>query len=170
MEANRRMGFIEKYFGSEAKFSNFLFKGLLVFVIAQQIYYPQELKYFHLAVLFMYMIFLEFFKDDHRAFYDEYVFTTVVLGCGVVSILEDVLNLSLSIPYLVFLLLAISYAFKLVMTIYNCIKIGSIEGFADKDQKMLEKGTRFMKGLLILIMSILISSFLYGVYRVIIIY
>lgn len=170
METERRIGFIEKYFGSEGKFSNFVFKGVLVFVIAQQIYYPQELKYFHLAVLFMYMIFLEFFKDDQRAFYDEYVFNTLILGCGVVSILGNSLNHSLSIPYLMILLVSILYALKLVMTIYREIKAGQVDKFTINNQKMLEKGTNFMKGLLMMIMSLLIVSFLYGIYQIIIIY
>jgi hypothetical protein len=170
METERRIGFVEKYFGHESRFLNLLFKGVILFVIAQQIYYPQELKYFHLALIGMYIIFLEFFKGDQRAFYDEYVFNVLILGCSIISIADYFTLYSLGIPYLVLLLISIAYGFKLVFRIYSNVSKKDFSQFTSKNRELLEKSTTFTRVLMTMVMLLLAVSFLYGVYKIITIY
>lgn len=160
------VNFINKYFGNEGRFSNFVLRTSFVIVIAQQIYFPQEMKYFHLAILFMYMIFLEFFKDEHRVVSEEYNFTFLILGCSFVSIFDSFMSLNISSLYLVFLMFAIYFAFILVNRIFNIVRMETnFDVFTEANQKMLEKGTTFIKVLTLSIMGILFLSFLYVVYQ-----
>ena len=168
MEKTNHLNFIETYFRSRGHFSSTLLKGLLMFVIAQQIYWPQDLKYFHLAVLFTYIIFLDFFKDDHWAFYELNVFMTLILGCSLVSIAEKVFGVALSMAYLTLLMSSIGYTLLLIRRIYRAL--GShkeADQFSLSTQAMLNRGTKFMKLLSIAIMTLLVATLLYSGYELI---
>jgi len=168
MELKGRFSFIEKYFGHESRFSNNLLRGTLILTIGQQIYSPQRLQYFHLAIVFTYMIFLEFFKDDRRTFYEEYALVASVLGCGVVSIVENISGQTLSILYLSILFVGVYLTIKLVYRIHRNVSRGeNLDQFTVENQKMLEKGTTFIKVLTMSILGILLISSLYGIYEII---
>lgn len=167
MEMKGQKSVIDKYFGDSGKFSNFLLKATLVIGIGQQIYFPQKLKYFHLAILFTYMIFLEFFRDDQRAFHEEYALIALVLGCSAVSIAEHLLAKSFSIVYLSVLLFGISLTGLLIFRVYKIVKSKKLSAFTKQNQKMLKKGTVFIKVLTLCLMTILVFSSLYVVYEII---
>lgn len=168
MEAKHQLNLKVKYFGHESRFSNFLLKSALVVVIGQQIYFPQTLKYFHLAILFTYMIFLEFFKDDRRAFYEEYALVASILGCSGVSIIEKLMDVSLPFVYMAFLYSGVFLTIKLLLRINRIIrKKQDLNMLTEKNQKMLIKGTSFMKILTASTIFILCISIFYGLYELI---
>lgn len=167
MEMKGQNNIVIKYFGHASRFSNFLLRGVLLVGVGQQIYFPQRLKYFHLAILFTYMIFLEFFRDDRRAFHEEYALVASILGCSVVTVAEYILNKSLSVMYLSILLFSIYLTGLLIMRIHKLVKSSEFEMFTVKNKEMLEKGTTFIKVLTIFIMAILTVSFMYGIYEII---
>lgn len=171
MEAKNQLNFRMKYFGSEGRFSNFLLRGTLIAVIGQQVYFPQELKYFHLAIIFTYMIFLEFFKGDRRAFYEEYVLVASILSCSIISIIENISGLHLSFLYLIALYLGIFLTIKLILRINRIVSTGKgIDMFTEENQKMLKKGTAFIKVLTTCIAAILLVASVFGLYELIILF
>ncbi len=168
MEKTNHLSFIETYFRNRAHFSSTLLKGLIIFVIAQQIYWPQELKYFHLAVLFTYIIFLDFFKDDQWAFYELNVFMALILGCSVVSIAEKVLGVRLSVVYLTLLMSGIGFTLLLIRRIYQEVrKNKDMEQLSTSAHEMLKRGTSFMKLLSVSIMTLLVAALFYCGYEII---
>lgn len=167
MTSKDRRGMIEKYFGHSAGFSNFLLKCTLVFVIGQQIYYPQTFKYFHLAILFTYMIFLEFFRGDRRDIKELYTLVASVFACSVVSIIEGIWNQSLGLLFLGSLTISVVMTGFLMMRIYKKVTSHSVEDFTEQTKEMLRKGTLFIKLLAVSIMAVLVFSTLYVIWEMI---
>ena len=64
------------------------FLGLLTFVVAQQIYWPQVHKYFHLALLFAFMSFNDMREHTYRDLRVDVLFAALIFGTSVVSIAE----------------------------------------------------------------------------------
>lgn len=167
MENSSQLKKLLDVFGSERRLMNFLLKLTLVFVIAQQIYFPQEHKYFHLALVFVYMILLEFFKDDHWALNEVVGFTGIILTSSIVSIVDQYVMHNLGIPYLALLILGIALTFRVIYRIqyYTIRKDHSV--FAMSHQKMFEKGTSLITVLNYGIMIILLVAGLYSIYEII---
>lgn len=157
----------KKVMSSKGMLINTLLKITLVFVIAQQIYYPQELQYFHLALVFVYMIFLEFFKDDHWAFYEVLSFIGAILLTSIISIADKFVDLSLGRLYLIALIVGIGFTFNLVLKIYKGISKEQYTLFAPSHQKMFNKGTSLIKFLALSILGVLIVACLYSLYKLV---
>lgn len=167
MENSSQLRKLLDVFGSERRLMNFLLKLTLVFVIAQQIYFPQEQKYFHLALVFVYMILLEFFKDDHWALNEVVSFTGIILTSSIVSIIDRYVMISLEIPYLILLMIGIGLTFKLIYRIQQYTVKRDHSVFAESHQKMFEKGTSLITVLNYGIMIILLVAGLYSIYELI---
>lgn len=157
--------FIFKYFGTQAKFVNFILKFALVFLVAQQIYFPQELKYFHLALLFVYIIFLEFFNENFRFIKQDLALVAFSLATAIVSIIETFVALKLATLYLIFLAGQNYLVFNLIFRIYkNIDSENSASIFTEKNQAIIQKGTFFIKLILVGVLLVLLLAFFYTLF------
>ncbi len=158
---------ITHYFGDRAKFSKFLFLSTLTFVLAQQIYFPQTHKYFHLAVLFVFMIFTDSYRSEFRNYNREYLINGIVAFASIVTIADHVFSMQLSLVYLVSLIAAVVVAASLFIEMMSILGTEDANICLKEDsQKAFEKGPRFIKGLLYGLMGILLLAALYAVYAI----
>lgn len=167
MENSSQESKLMRMFGTKKGLMSFLLRTTFVFVIAQQIYYPQEHKYFHLALVFVYMILLEFFKDDHWALNEVVGFVSIIILASITSIADQFMIISLEIPYLLLLIAGIGIALKIIYRIHNHMRNDNYHVFAESHQKMFMKGTSLLTVLNYGIMIILLLAGLYSIYELI---
>ncbi|MCG8478116.1 MAG: hypothetical protein MI724_03400, partial [Spirochaetales bacterium] len=82
-----------------ASMYKYAFLSSLVFVIGQQIYWPQQQQYFHLAILFAYMAFGDLREHSRRDLGTDGALLIAVLAASVVSIVERYVALDISLLY-----------------------------------------------------------------------
>lgn len=158
---------ITHYFGDRAKFSKFLFLSTLTFVLAQQIYFPQTHKYFHLAVLFVFMIFTDSFRSEFRNYTREYLINGIVAFASIVTIAEHLFSIQLSLVYLAALIGAVAIASSLFIELKDLVGTEDAKLCLKEDSlKAFEKGPRFMKVLLYGLMGVLLLAAAYAVYAI----
>lgn len=156
---------IEKYFGTQARFANFMLKFALVFVVAQQIYFPQELRFFHLALLFVYIVFLEFFLEAYRQVKQDYLMILASFLTGIISIAQGLTDAKLATFYLVFLTLQNYLVFSLIYRIYSLLDVQNLaEIFTKKNYEVIIKGRFFIKLILLGVILVLFLAFVYSLY------
>ncbi len=152
-----------------AKKQNFFLIVTFVIVVTQQIYFPQKLKYFHLALLFLYMVFHDFLKPEFRSIKYDYLVMSGVMLCSMISVVEAILNNSLSYLYLVVLcyvtVVCIAYVYSLVQIVKQPKEHYKIDS---KGSNLVKKGMKAMN--IIFTVSILVMLFTIGyvVYLVIV--
>ncbi len=152
---------------SKIKRSKMMFISSLIFVIAQQIYFPQAEKYFHLAVIFIYMIFLDMLSHEARNFKNEQLFAGTVLTCSIVSIAEKLMHVKLAPIYLLFLIGANIFALNLIFKIYHFIKTGQVQSISESHRKIFDKKLTFIKIILIGAALILMLAIGFAIFRMI---
>ncbi len=158
-----------KKINNVARRQNFLIMVAFVIVITQQIYYPQKLKYFHLALLFLYMVFHDFLKPEYRSVKYDYLVLSGVLLCSVISILEVTQNTSLSYLYLAVLcyvtVVCIAYVNSLNKIVKNPKERHKIDS---KGSNLVKKGMKAMNVLFTISILVMLFAIGYVVYLVVI--
>ncbi|MGX8795254.1 hypothetical protein ACR6HW_04015 [Fusibacter sp. JL298sf-3] len=86
------------------RYFNWVYQGLLIFTIVQQIYFPQSYQYMHLAVLAVRMLVSEMYQNDYRAGKWDRYFIPLVFLCAILSIIEHTWQIHLGGFYLVALM------------------------------------------------------------------
>lgn len=156
---------LSQYFKNDALMSNFLLKALLAFVVGQQIYMPQKHDYFHLALLFMFMIFIDIYEEATREIGSELKFMSLVFGASVVTILEHVLSLNLELLYFGFTIGATALAMQTLWQIIEVIKDPSQRHLiAQRNQKIFSRKTTFVVGILYSLEAIMATAIGYTLY------
>lgn len=159
------MGKLSQYFRNDALMSNFLLKALLAFVVGQQIYMPQKHDYFHLALLFMFMIFIDIYEESTREISPELSFMALILGTSVVTILEHVFGLNLELLYFALTVGATVIAMQVLWQIIGVIKDPSQrELIAKRNQKIFSRKTTFVVGILYSLEVIMATAIGYTLY------
>ncbi|MFZ5351386.1 MAG: hypothetical protein ACOZCL_01540 [Bacillota bacterium] len=154
-----------KYFGTEARALNFIFKTMLVIILAQQIYYPQTLKYMHLALLFIFILFLDVYKEEYRTLRKEAIFLALIFVCGLVSIIEKYASISLGAVYLISLAGAVLIAMDQIMTMIKDSKDEDKHSkFGAKHFEAVSKSKSFVILLFYMVISVMTLSLLYCLY------
>ncbi|MEH0018677.1 MAG: hypothetical protein V6Z89_03440 [Desulfobacter sp.] len=149
MTVFRRSHWVTQYFGNEAGFSNALFKFAAVLIVAQQIYYPQPQKYLHLALVLVYMAFVDLFSMRARPYVNGYLFLASALACSLVTVADHMTGLNLERVYLMALALE---AVLMMQMIYLLIRIfrhdGPWEAIDEKHAGILAGRHAFLRVLL----------------------
>jgi hypothetical protein len=158
---------IENIFVTKIKLSNFLFKALLVFTVAQQIYFPQEMKYLHLALLFMTFLLLDIISEEYRDYEREKLFLLNIFVITVLSIIDYKSSFSLKTLYLMLLILASYQVINLVKMIIGIIKRKELHKISRQNINAIEKGPKFIIGLMNAISGTLIVSAMYCMYEIV---
>lgn len=150
------------------RYFNLIYQVLLVLVFIQQIYYPQEYKYVHLALVFIRMIISEAYDQKHRYLkFDEY-FVSAILVTSFVSVIEVVFSIQLGLVYLLSLAVAVVIMSTFIKTMIDDSKNGlGAEKFHPKHIEMLEKGRLFTNGLLMALIGICVMILFYVLYEII---
>lgn len=139
------MKWLKPYFKNEALMSNFLLKALLAFVVGQQIYFAQKHAYFHLAVLFMFMIFVDIYDENYRDVDFELKFMSAVFTASAVSVFEKVFNVNLEWLYFAALSIAAVLALMSLRKLVDIIKTPQKRVWiAERNQKVFSKGPTFI--------------------------
>ena len=156
-----------KYFGSEVRFSNFMFKALLIFTIGQQVYYPQELKYLHLALLFITFLFADIIHEDYRNVKSEYYFLGTIFALSSLSIIDYYTSFSFNILYLALIAIAIIQVSSFVRNIIIIVKKNEIDKIAENNLDIIKKGSKFVVGLMSVINITIIIGLAYVLFEII---
>ncbi len=158
-----------KNINSVARRQNFLLTASFVIVISQQIYFPQKLKYFHLALLFLYMAFHDFLKPEYRSVKFDYLVISGVVLCSVISVFEAAQNTSLSYLYLAVLcyvtVVCIAYVYSLIKIVKNPKERYKIDS---KGSNLISKGMTGMNIIFTVSILVMLLAIGYVVYLVII--
>lgn len=153
------------YFRNEALMSNFLLKALFVLTLAQQIYWPQKHEYFHLALLFMFMIFIDIYDEEHRPISAEMSFMISIFGATTVSLVEKWALINLELFYFGFL---ISGALVTMGTLWQLMKIfkNPSEHYkvAKRNHNLFKRKLHFVIGILYSLEAVLAVTIGYVVY------
>ena len=72
------------------RYFNAIYQLLLLLVVAQQIYYPQNYKYVHLALVFIRMLLSEVYVIEFRYLKHEQYFVMAIVVTSIVSIMEGI--------------------------------------------------------------------------------
>lgn len=138
-------GRLQGYFKNEGLMSNFLLKTLFVLTLAQQIYASQKHEYFHLALLFMFMIFIDIYDENHRPIQTELAFMVSIFGTTVISLVEKWLSLNLELFYFGFLIIAAVIAMKMLWEFLGIIKTPELRfRVAERNHKLFTKKITFV--------------------------
>ncbi|GAB6108513.1 hypothetical protein [Fusibacter bizertensis] len=150
------------------RYFNLIYQVLLVLVFVQQIYYPQEYKYVHLALVFIRMIISEGYNQTHRYFkFDEY-FILAILVTSFVSVIEVIYSVQLGLVYLLSLTVAVVIMGTFLKTMIDDSKNGlGSDKFHPKHIEMLKKGRLFTNGLLVGLIGINVLILFYVLYEII---
>lgn len=136
---------LQGYFKNEGLMLNFLLKALFVLTLAQQIYLPQKHDYFHLALLFMFMVFIDIYDENHRPMQKEMSFMVSIFGATVISIVEKWMSLNLEMFYFGFLISAALVAMKVLWDLMQILKTPE-ERFkvAERNHKLFKRKITFV--------------------------
>ncbi len=161
-------GRLQEYFKNEGLMSNFLLKTLFVLTLAQQIYASQKHEYFHLALLFMFMIIIDIYDENHRPIQTEMAFMVSIFGTTVISLVENWMSLNLEMFYFGFLISAALIAMKMLWDLMEIIKTPELRfRVAERNHKLFTKKITFVIRLFYGIEVVLGITIGYTVYLVI---
>lgn len=122
---------------------------LLVGAIAQQIYYPQEYKYVHLALVFVRMILAEAYTPEYRYQKHESLFAGAIVVTIVISAIEGIFELRLGPIYLIALAFAVVMLMLFIKRTIDWVGTRQADKmFHPKHIQMLQKSTTFTNGIL----------------------
>lgn len=141
------------------RYSKLMFQITLVIAIAQQIYYPQDQKYLHVALIFAYMTFSEMIRFSKRNHLREYRFMAAIWICSLVSVYESISAIPLSLIYLAALSYALLETGELIGSLIRIVRHKEmIEQLSERDQKMIGDKTGFIHLLLYGVFTLLVFS------------
>lgn len=157
-------------FGSTIKPSIYKwgFLALLTFVLAQQIYWPQTHKYFHLALLFAFMAFNDMRAHTRRDLRIDVSFAALVFASSLVSIIEALSGAQLAVLYGVLLAAAGFVAIKSFLDLRVIVARKMKEYIAENHQQIFDKSTRLLEFMLYGISAIVVIAVAYVVSHIII--
>ncbi|MBS7526495.1 MAG: hypothetical protein PWP51_421 [Clostridiales bacterium] len=147
---------------------NLVYQALLIFTLTQQIYWPQEYKYMHLAVLVVRMLLTEMYQQDYRAFKMDYWFAPLIAITTIVSIIEKSAGIQLSMIYLVSLMAATYLLLRMIGNVIHDSKQPDVaEKMVPKHVEVLEKGRKFIFTIFYLMYATILVSMTYTFYVII---
>lgn len=144
------------------------FLALLVFVLAQQIYWAQTHGYFHLALLFAFMTFNDMRNHSRRDLRVDVSFAALIFACSGVSLVEALGEINLSAVYGVILAIAGFVAIKSFLDLRVIVGRGKKEYIADNHQQIFKKSTRFLEYMLYGVSAIVVVAVAYVISHIII--
>ena len=128
----RSGSWVFRYFASEASLFQFLFKGVLLFVVAQQIYFPQPNKYLHLVLVFVYMVFSDLLSLKIRSGKHDLLLLASAMGCSMLTVVDHQTLFNLEAAYLVMLVfevwLTLALLFRLISLFNQSDDVSFIAG------------------------------------------
>jgi len=137
------------------RYFNAIYQLLLLFVIAQQIYYPQDYKYVHLALVFIRMLLSEVYVIEFRYLKHEQYFVMAIVVTSIVSILEGIFSIPLGFLYLISLGAAVVIMSTFIKTmIDDASNVAASKKFHSKHIEMLKKNRTFTNGILYVLLGI----------------
>ena len=150
------------------RYFNAIYQILLLFVIAQQIYYPQSYKYVHLALVFIRMVLSEVYVIDFRYLKHEQYFVMAIVVTSIVSIMEGIFSVPLGFFYLISLCVAVVIMSTFIKTMIDDAKNrAATKKFHPKHIEMLKKNGTFTNGILYVLLGINTLILLYGIFEMI---
>jgi hypothetical protein len=144
------------------------FLSLLTFVLAQQIYWPQTHKYFHLALLFAFMTFNDMRAHTRRDLRIDLSFAGLVFAASLVSIVEALSGAQAAVMYGVLLTAAGFVAIKSFLDLRIIVARGMKEYIAENHQQIFHKSTRLLEYMLCGISVIVVIAVAYAISHIII--
>lgn len=139
------------------------FLSLLVFVVGQQIYWPQEQEYFHLALLFVFMAFNDMRSHELRDLRIDVLFAGIIFLASLTSIVEAVSGVDLSHLYALLLSAGGIVAIKSILDLRVIVARGLKEYIADNHRQIFNKSTKFLQFLLFGVSGIIVVAVAYAV-------
>lgn len=137
------------------RYFNLAYQILIIAVFAQQIYFPQDYKYAHLALVFIRMILSEVYETNQRYQKYEAGFIAAIVVTMGVSVIEGLLSINLGIVYLLGLAVSIVIMSTFVKTIIDDSKCKqNARKFHPKHMEMISKNKTFTNGLMYVLMGI----------------
>ena len=144
-----------------ASMYKYAFLSSLVFVIGQQIYWPQQQQYYHLAILFAYMAFGDLREHSRCDLGTDGALLIAVLAASVVSIVERYVVLDISLLYRLSLGVAGTVAVKAFLELRAIISERRAEYIAERHREILERSTLFPQALLIVTCLVIVVAIAY---------
>lgn len=144
----------------------YAFLSTLVFTIAQQIYWPQEQKYFHMAIMFVYMAFNDLIAHDYRNITRDFLFLGSIVSCSIVSILEYIVPLDISFLYQFFLIVAGVISINFFFKLREQIHIQNKEVIDKNHWRIFEKSTLFLEIMLFGAMLTTVLAVIYVISKI----
>lgn len=142
--------------------------ALLTFVLAQQIYWPQTHKYFHLALLFAFMAFNDMRDHGRRDLRIDVSFAVLVFTAAVVSIVEAVVGANLEALYGLALSAAGFVAIKSFLDLRVIVARNMKEYIAENHRQIFNKSTRLLEYMLYGVSAIVVIAVAYVISHIII--
>jgi len=137
------------------RYFNTIYQLLLLFVIAQQIYYPQDFKFVHLALVFIRMVLSEVYLIEFRYLKHEQYFVLAIVVTSIVSIIEGIFSIPLGVLYLISLGAAVVIMSTFIKTmIDDSSNFVASKKFHSKHIDMLKKNRVFTNGVLYVLLGI----------------
>ena len=137
----------------------------LVFVVGQQIYYPQPQKYFHLALLFAYMAFNDMRSHEYRDLGCDVLFLISTVLTSVISIVGHLVISDLALLYRFFLGVSGFLAIKSFLDLRSIVHKRRTEYIADNHHRIFRRSTRFLEFLLIGVSAVIVVATAYVISR-----
>lgn len=163
----RKDGFMIKTLRNPRYF-NAIYQLLLLLVVAQQIYYPQNYKYVHLALVFIRMVLSEVYVIEFRYLKHEQYFVMAIVVTSIVSIMEGIFSIPLGFLYLISLGVAVVIMSTFIKTMIDDAKNkAAAKKFHPKHIEMLKKNRTFTNGILYVLLGINALILLYALYELI---
>lgn len=135
--------------------------GALAIVVAQQIYYPQPLKYFHLAILFAFIAFNDMRNHQYRDLTTDLLLVGAVVLSSLASVLEYFVAADISYLYKLFLTVSGAIAIKSFLDLRKIVRERRREMFTENAQKIFERSTLFIEYLLLGVCATIVIAVAY---------
>lgn len=165
MTSFRSTTWVPRYFAHEASWLQFLFKGALVLIFAQQIYYPQPNKYLHLALVFVYMVFRDLLSPVATSGKNDYLLLASAMACSLLTVADHLLPSNLEAAYLAMLIVE---ALLTVALLHRLISVfrdpDGLDSIAEHHRAHAGKRPGFMKGMLWGMVTCLLFAVFYILY------
>lgn len=123
-----------------------LLMGVFIFLIAQQIYFPMEYRYFHLALCFVFILITDIYHMDYRNYSREEKFIIIVIMLGAIPIMDSYVNMNLALAYYALLLLGCYLTLDLIWHTYKMFKEKNADKkFSSKNRDIYNKKSKFIE-------------------------
>jgi len=151
------------------RYFKLIYQVLIVFVFTQQIYFTQTFKYFHLAAVAVRFLLADVYQPEDRSTkYDRgFIFSIVIVT--VVSIIEKIANIQLSLVYLLGLVIAIIFLLMIIKKVISDSKdYKTITTLTAGHVEALKKNKTLTIGMFYMLYGIALVALVYSFYEIII--